>query len=258
MLTPDYQRDGVTLYCGDCLDVLHTLAVADAFVMDPPYCSGARKAAEKPGRGGMSRGARWAAKPMTCDAMTTVGFIWLLRHVAIHAERMLPDGGSLLSFIDWRQYPNAYGAIETANLRIQGVVVWDKMHFALGNGFRNQHEFILHASRGTPTIHDRAVPNVIQCKRIAASTIHPTEKPPALIVRLLPVVTCEGQQVCDPFMGSGTTGVACVQTGRRFIGIEKEPKYFEIAVKRIEAALADKAAELPFKETANGQDTASD
>ena len=54
--------------------------------------------------------------------------------------------------------------------------------------------------------------------------------------------------VYDPFMGSGTTGVACVQTGRRFIGIEKEPKYFEIAVARIEKALAEKAQELQFAE----------
>ena len=54
--------------------------------------------------------------------------------------------------------------------------------------------------------------------------------------------------VCDPFMGSGTTGVACVQTGRRFIGIEIDPGYFEIAVKRIEKALAEKAQELQFAE----------
>jgi len=47
--------------------------------------------------------------------------------------------------------------------------------------------------------------------------------------------------VCDPFMGSGTTGVACINTNRKFIGIEKEPKYFEIAVKRIEGALAKKS-----------------
>lgn len=55
----------------------------------------------------------------------------------------------------------------------------------------------------------------------------------------------EGGSALDPFMGSGTTGVACIQTGRKFVGIEKEPKYFEIAVKRIEAALKAEKERLP-------------
>jgi DNA modification methylase len=54
--------------------------------------------------------------------------------------------------------------------------------------------------------------------------------------------------ILDPFMGSGTTGVACIQTGRQFIGIEKEPKYFDIAVKRIQRAWDLKCSELPFEQ----------
>jgi len=57
------------------------------------------------------------------------------------------------------------------------------------------------------------------------------------MVRLVELVSNANEVVADPFMGSGTTGVACVQTGRKFIGIEKEPKYFDIACKRIEAAV---------------------
>lgn len=65
---------------------------------------------------------------------------------------------------------------------------------------------------------------------------HPTEKPWRLMAELLNDFTCPDQVILDPFMGSGTTGVACVKQGRRFIGIEKSEKYFEIACERIEAA----------------------
>ena len=65
---------------------------------------------------------------------------------------------------------------------------------------------------------------------------HPTEKPVEIMKRLCEMTTLEGDTILDPFMGSGTTGVACVQTGRNFIGIEIDPKYFAIAEKRIKDA----------------------
>lgn len=66
---------------------------------------------------------------------------------------------------------------------------------------------------------------------------HPTQKPVALMEYLIRTYTHEGEVVMDNCMGSGTTGVACANTGRRFIGIEREPKYFDIACRRIEAAM---------------------
>jgi site-specific DNA-methyltransferase (adenine-specific) len=65
---------------------------------------------------------------------------------------------------------------------------------------------------------------------------HPTEKPVSLMRELVGLFSDPSHTILDPFMGSGTTGVACVKLGRRFIGIEIEPKYFDIACKRIEAA----------------------
>lgn len=65
---------------------------------------------------------------------------------------------------------------------------------------------------------------------------HPTEKPRRLMAEIIADFTNSGQTICDPFMGSGTTGVAAVQMGRDFIGIEREPKYFDIACRRIEQA----------------------
>jgi site-specific DNA-methyltransferase (adenine-specific) len=81
--------------------------------------------------------------------------------------------------------------------------------------------------------HD--VGNVLRCKPVRNGS-HFTEKPVGLMADLLSVTTAPGHVVLDSFMGSGTTGVACVQLGRGFIGIEIEPRYFDIACERIAAA----------------------
>jgi DNA modification methylase len=67
---------------------------------------------------------------------------------------------------------------------------------------------------------------------------HPSQKPIELMTWCIEELPSDAQVVLDPFMGSGTTGVACMQLGRKFIGIEREPKYFDIACKRIEQAYA--------------------
>ena len=72
--------------------------------------------------------------------------------------------------------------------------------------------------------------------RLIYPPIHPFEKPLSLIERLIRIYTNEGDTIFDPFMGSGITGVACVQLGRKFIGCEIKPEYFDIAVKRIKEA----------------------
>jgi site-specific DNA-methyltransferase (adenine-specific) len=226
------------LHLGDCLEFMRTLDVDSihAVITDPPYSSGARMSAEMRNRGGMSRKEIWKTKPLPNDRMTTTGFVWMMREISFEAARVLVPGGSFLSFIDWRQYPQLYGAVESTNLRVQMLVVWDKDVMALGNGFRNQHELILHACNGVPNVFDKGVPNVLRIQRINSSDLHPTEKPVPLIIKLLNVVTRPGDLVFDPFMGSGTTGVACMKTGRNFIGCEIDPNYFAIAQRRIEQA----------------------
>jgi site-specific DNA-methyltransferase (adenine-specific) len=225
-----------TLYLGDCLDVMPTLGKVDAVITDPPYSSGARTSASVVGRKGMSRGRKWATKPITNDRMTVTGFTWLIRHVASQSYMLLPDGGSFLSFIDWRQYPTIYAVVESVNFRVQTCAVWDKEHMALGNGFRNQHEFLVHAAKGVPNISDRGTPNVLRHTRVGQSDLHPTEKPVGLLEMIIPVVSERSHTILDPFMGSGTTGVACVKLGRKFIGIELDEGYFNIACERIRKA----------------------
>lgn len=230
--------DRYTLYCGDCLEILPELSGVDSVITDPPYSSGARTATSIRARAGMTRGEQWKDEVLMNDRMTTTGFVWMMRHVAIDCAAILSPGGSFLSFIDWRQYPQLYGAIETSNLRIQNLVVWDKEVIGMGNGFRNRHELIIHASNGVPNVFDKGTANIITAKRISSSDIHPTEKPESIYLSILPVISDKHHTILDPFMGSGTTGVACANLGRKFIGIEIEPKYYDIARRRISDAYA--------------------
>jgi site-specific DNA-methyltransferase (adenine-specific) len=236
---PYYEDDAVTLYHGDCLDFIATMdAPVDAVLTDPPYASGTRLEAHKSASGAMLRAGRFADRPIDLDQMTTTGFVWLLRAVAIGVYPLLPDGASFLSFIDWRQWPNLVGALETANLRIQGMLVWDKGHFGLGNGFRAQHELICHASKGVPNIADKGVGNVFRFPRVEPIE-HPSPKPIELMQRLVTTVTEPGALILDPFAGSGTTLRAAKDTARRAVGFERDEAYCEVAARRLGQEVLD-------------------
>jgi DNA modification methylase len=239
-VTPYYEQDGITIYHGDALDVLDALALSDvaAVVMDPPYASGARTEAGKASSGAMVRGRRWNSRPIDNDQMTTAGFVWLMRHVLMDMRRALMDGGSVLSFIDWRQWPNLLGAVESCNLRVNGMVVWDKQSYGLGNGFRAQHELILHASRGTCAVGDRDVGNVLRHAR-DSNAHHPSPKPVGLMETLVRAVTKPGDLVVDPFMGAGSTLVAAKNIGRRAVGIELDEGHCDTAAQRLSQRVLD-------------------
>jgi len=226
------------IICGDTLTELRKLPEesVDAVITDPPYSSGTRKEGAKGLRKSMKRGTDdgvW----FSSDSMTVLGFSWLMRESAIEWKRLLKPGGHVLCFIDWRMYPHLAGAIESSDLRHVGVLVWDKTYFGMGAYFRNQHEFILHFSkgRGTDPIR-RDVGNVLACPPIRNGS-HPTEKPVDLMATLISVLVPPRGIILDPFMGGGSTGVAAIRLGREFIGIELNEKYCEMARKRIYGTL---------------------
>lgn len=239
---PYYSRDGITLYHGDCLDILPQLPAGsvDAVVTDPPYSSGTRREGSKGLRKSMNRTTGdddWFGS----DCMTTTGFIWTMRVVATQAKRLLCRGGHLLTFIDWRMSASLAAAIESADLRHLGLLVWDKVGFGMGAYFRNQHELILHFSHGrTRPVFRRDMPNVLRHSRFMDSD-HDTQKPVELLVDLITVVADRGEIILDPFIGSGTTAVACIKTGRKCIGIEISEQYCAIAARRCEEAFDSQA-----------------
>jgi site-specific DNA-methyltransferase (adenine-specific)/modification methylase len=194
-----------TLYLGDCLEILPTLGPVDAVVTDPPY--GVAVDVEKLNR---------SSGPLQYwHTVEHAGTEWMTGIVALGVPTILFGA-------------NCYAAKLPS---CQGWIVWDKQAdgFAQGspaelawtNFLHNLKMFRLNY-RGFTTDRD--------------PKYHPMQKPLALMtwcIGFLPVVA---HTVLDPFMGSGTTGVACANLGRKFIGIEIEPRYFDIACERIRRA----------------------
>ncbi len=129
-------------------------------------------------------------------------------------------------------------------------VIWDKLNPGLGWRYRRQHEMVMVAHRAGGRLlwadDRRAVPN-IYAEMPPRDRVHPNEKPLRMVRHFVELHSAEGQLVMDPFMGSGTTGVACAQTGRRFVGIELDPAHFDVACRRIDEALKQPRLVTPPK-----------
>jgi site-specific DNA-methyltransferase (adenine-specific) len=239
-VTPYYQDDAVTLWHGDCIEAMATLAEAsvDAVLTDPPYSSGGRRENSRSLRKSMTRSVEdddW----IRGDAMSTNGFVYLLRLAGIEWRRVLKPGGHVLSFIDWRMAPHLAAALETADLRQHPILVWDKGRLGMGAVFRNQHEFIVHMSSGTPAAPQRRdVANVLRVPPVRDGD-HPTEKPDALLQTLLSVITPPAGLVLDPFAGSGSTLYAARALGHKAIGVEADERYCEVIAKRLAQGVLD-------------------
>ena len=224
-----------TLHLGDSLELLPTLPPVHALITDPPYSSGAHESAKRGKRPAMTPESVTARDVIHGDVMGTFGFMWFLRAWYYQVLRVLVPGGHMACCIDWRMYPVLCAAAEAAGLRMNNMVVWDKGYPGLGTGFRAQHELVMLASNGPPTWHSYDYGNVVKAMRITSGA-HPHEKPLELMGALIETCTPPGATVCDTFMGSGSTGVAAILKGRRFIGIEIDPARFETACGRIEDA----------------------
>lgn len=229
------------LILGDAVGVMQCLPSlrARALIADPPYCSGGFTEAAK--RSAKGQGLRTETLKDTDwflgDNMTAAGLQWLLRAVAVAFKGHAVDGGATVSFFaDWRMVPLLAQAIESAGLRFQAMPIWDKQAAGLGTGFRAQHECVLHFSIETPRYFSKSSGNVLRAPRMPADRDHPTEKPVRLMAQLIEVQTAPSDVVLDPFMGSGSTGVAAVRLGRAFVGIEHDPVHFETACRRVAEA----------------------
>ncbi len=222
----------VTLYHGDCLEVLRTLepGSVDAVVTDPPYGIGyVSSRTTRPDGSPRVKRASFGA-----DELDTR---WLDGAFAACA----PDA-CLYCFTRWDVMPVWKEAIETAGFKIRQRLVWNKCHWKMGDlrYYGSQIEDVLFATKGTPPMHwEHRIGNLFSSSSAylpEGQYDHPTQKPEIIMRQFVTHSTPEGATVLDPFMGSGTTGVACVQTGRNFIGIELDRGYFEIAEKRIREA----------------------
>lgn len=125
-----------------------------------------------------------------------------------------------------------------AGFDVKNLLVWNKDWFGMGNNWRPNFELILVLTKGKFKTKSNNKSNILTYRRLAGQKmVHPTEKVIPLLEELLTEPDYENKTILDPFMGSGTTGVACINTNRNFIGIEKDENYFNVAKNRIESVM---------------------
>jgi DNA modification methylase len=203
-----------TLYLGDCRDVLPTLGKVDAVVTDPPYGIGADAAMHK--AGGSKHGAALAAK----------------RHYTPTDWDSAPPSRELIEeIVSLSAHAVLFGGNYFGLPASRCWLVWDKEV----NGEFADCE-LAWTNIDKPVRRIKHMWNGMLRKGQEERNEHPTQKPLEVMKWAIGHVPSPAQTILDPFMGSGTTGVAAVQMGRDFIGIEREPSYFDIACKRIDDA----------------------
>jgi len=234
--------DNGVLHQGDALSVLRELPEdsVDMVLTDPPYSSGglhlgARQA--DPAGKYQNSGTKKSYPPLLGDLKDQRSFVMWATLWLGECWRLARDGAPCLVFSDWRQLPAMTDAIQSAGWAWKGIVVWHKPSARPSMGsFRRDAEFVVHAVKGKAKTHTRqCFPGVFKHAVNTAKKVHLTGKPVALVKDLL-AVSSEGATVLDPFLGGGATALACLETGRRFTGVELSPQYATLAADRIREA----------------------
>jgi DNA modification methylase len=212
-----------TLYLGDCRDILPHLPKVDAVVTDPPYGIGADRKAHKRGGAIVGHGQRrvaqrnydetkWDESPVSASTIEAV------RQAAVWSIIFGGNFYSLPPSSCWLVWDKENGTNDFADCEL----AWTNLTKAVRRIRWMWNGMIRHGEQSRKWgYEDRS---------------HPTQKPVGVMKWAIGHLPDRCETILDPFMGSGTTGVAALQLGHNFIGIEREPKYFEIATKRIEDA----------------------
>lgn len=219
-----------TLYHADCLDILPGLQSIDCIVSDLPYAleSGGKTTGEMRGKFAKDNYDN-SGSIIPCD----VEFSDYMSFLAT----VLPQGHAYF-MVNNRHVAGVQNAALNAGFRFHNLLVWDKSTGTPNRWYMKNCEFTLFAFRGfAKPINDCGSRQLLKCSNVIGG-VHETQKPVALMESYIRNSTASGEVVLDPFMGSGTTGVACVNLGRKFIGIEKERRYFDAACERIRNAYA--------------------
>ena len=221
----------IELHNEDCLEGMKRLAdkSIDLIVTDPPFAVGLT-----------SNGIRG-----TYEDLNLLRPFWEL--CLNEWRRVLKDGAQIYLHTDWRTYPFLYPILQKFFVP-RNLIVWDYTWMKAGNFYRHTHEFIIFASNGAMArTFSPSETDIWRIKCInftSPNKFHPSEKPVELCEKMIRNSSREGDTVLDCFAGSGTTGVACVKLNRKFIGFEIDERFFTVAQKRIDEAIAEREQSL--------------
>lgn len=219
----------------DCLDGLREVPdhSVDLIVTDPPYFLSMGHAGCKD--------TAFAVNSDQVNSNRTFGDLSIAKpfykQLFQEFRRVLKPNGAFYYFTDWRGYA-FYFPIINAELPVRNLIVWDKLS-GPGSYYTFAHELIIFGTAAPKLLHKGGT-NVWRIKAFSSGAkstdgekVHPTQKPVELIKKMVEDSTEPGAVVLDTFMGSGTTAVACLKSGRQFIGFEQDEKYHAIAQRRI-------------------------
>lgn len=221
--------ENITLLHGECIDLLPKIpdSSINTIITDPPYFLGMTH-----------NGTRGCFN----DLVICKPFY---ENLFTEYKRVLKPDGCVYFFCDWRSYAFYY-PIMYGILGVKNMLVWDKKS-GRGNFYLYQHELIMFTTnrnqfnvKGTYSIISGVPSFSCGAKKTNGEKVHPTQKPIELMEKFILDSTEKGDTILDTFAGSGTTGVACINTGRKFIGMELDDNYFDIAKQRLATALQEK------------------
>jgi len=228
-----------TLYLGDCLQVMKSLGKVDHIICDPPY-EASLHASKNSLRGRIRLDGGPDLQGLDFDAIDAI------RAPFVEASSAICEGWFIAFCTVEGTWPWAQ-EINASPMKYKRACIWvkpDSTPQLNGQGPAQGAECFVCAWAGSGYAKWNAGGKRGVYRHLVNNPerhgAHRTEKPRRLMAEILGDFTNEGQTILDPFMGSGTTGVAAVQMGRKFIGIEREQKYFDIACKRIEDAQRQK------------------
>lgn len=221
----------IQLHNGNCLEVMKSIpdGSVDFVLTDPPYGIDYQS---------MRRKDKTKRKPkIKNDKKPFTEFI-------PEVKRILSPTGCAAIFTRWDVQQQFVDEITKNGMRVRNVLIWDKKVHGMGDlkrAYGSRYESIIFASKDKFRFPGKRPQDIIAAQRVSPKKlVHPNEKPICLQETLVQQVTKSGDLVLDCFMGSGSTGVACVNTGRSFVGIELDKKYYDIACARIKQAEAAK------------------
>jgi site-specific DNA-methyltransferase (adenine-specific) len=218
----------INLILGDCLERMKEIpdGSIDMVLTDPPY--------------GMDfQSNRRVVNAKFLKIANDNNLNWVDSFID-ECHRVMAVNSSIYFFCSWHNIDHFKQAIER-KFKLKNMIVWVKNNHGSGDlkgGYAPQHEIVFYACKGRVLNRGKRLPDVIYADKIpSAKLVHPTEKNISMLEIFVGQHTDAGMLVLDPFMGSGTTGVACINLNRNFIGIELDPDYHRIALERINNAL---------------------
>lgn len=221
----------INLMQGDCLELMKGIESEsiDLVITDPPYktiTGGDSNGANSERPKGMLRGNRKLFKFQNIDIKLWMDQIYRVLKFGTHCY-VFTNALNLLEMME---------CAKESGFKLHNVLVWEKNNCTPSQFYMKNCEYVLFLRKGKAKwINDIGGSKTVhKFNNIIGNKLHPTEKPVELIEYYLLNSSQKNDVVLDPFMGSGSTGLACLNTGRNFIGIELDPQYFEIAKNRIE------------------------